>query len=274
MGTNAQVMAWFADTYINITDPSSRVFARAVVTGKPQEFGGSAGREKATAQGLVFVLEALLPEMNMPLDQQSYSLIGYGNVGSWTGRLLAERGSKLKAVMDHTGAIFDEKGIDAVKLAEHVNKTGGVAGFANAQPISEHDFYTTPVDMFIPAALEQMVDAPQAAMVNCKVVVEAANAPTTPAGERVLAERGITILPAILCNSGGVTVSYFEWKQNRQAESWDEAQVDAQLKKHMYAAAQRMTLAAQRYQCDMGQAAYLSALEHLDKVYRIRGIFP
>lgn len=274
VGTNAQVMAWLADTYINITDPSSRVAARGVVTGKPLAFGGSFGREKATAQGLVYVLEELLPEMNLPFEQVSYSLIGYGNVGSWTGRLLAQRNATLKAVMDHTGAIHHDRGIDAIKLAMHVEKTGGVAGYEEAEVIDEQAFYRLPVDLFIPAALEQMIDAEHAQMLNCKVVAEGANAPTTPAGERVLTERGIAVLPAILCNCGGVTVSYFEWMQNRQAETWEEMYVDDKLRRYMYAAAQRVKLAAHRYDCDMHTAAYMTALEQIDKVYRIRGIFP
>ena len=134
VGTNPQVMAWMADTYINFAESSSKVTARGVVTGKPLEFGGSAGREKATGQGLVYVLDALLPGMNIELDKVSCSLIGFGNVGSWTARLLQQRGTTLKAVMDHTGAILNETGIDAEALAQHVKATGGVHGFADAQP--------------------------------------------------------------------------------------------------------------------------------------------
>ncbi|MCG8512490.1 MAG: Glu/Leu/Phe/Val dehydrogenase, partial [Rhodospirillales bacterium] len=208
VGTNAQVMAWIADTYLNLADPTGRVLGRAVVTGKPLSFGGSFGREKATAQGLVFVLEELLPEMDLNFEHLTYSLIGYGNVGSWTGKLLAQRGAELIAVMDHTGAIrvdASSGGLDAAKLARHVEETGGIAGFKNADAIDEHTFYQTEVDLLVPAALEQMIDVKQAKLINCKVVAEGANAPTTPAGERVLAERGIRILPAILCNAGGVT---------------------------------------------------------------------
>ncbi|MDP4879111.1 MAG: Glu/Leu/Phe/Val dehydrogenase, partial [Opitutales bacterium] len=158
VGTNCQIMAWMADTYINFAESSTKVTARGVVTGKPLEFGGSAGREKATGQGLVYVLDELLPGMGMEIGKLSYSLIGYGNVGSWTARLLQQRGSTLITVMDHTGAIFHETGIDAQKLAEHVKVTGGVAGYPDAEVISSETFYSTPVDLFIPAALEQMVD--------------------------------------------------------------------------------------------------------------------
>ena len=233
VGTNAQVMAWMADTYINFAESSSRVTARGVVTGKPLEFGGSAGREKATGQGLVYVLDALLPGMNIQLDEVSCSLIGYGNVGSWTARLLHQRGTTLKAVMDHTGAILNNKGIDAEALAEYVQDTGGVKGFTDAEAVDDATFYATPVDLFIPAALEQMVDLEHAKHMQCKVLVEGANAPTTPLAERYLLNKGVEVLPAILCNAGGVTVSYFEWKQNRQSETWDEEVVDDLLKTTM-----------------------------------------
>jgi glutamate dehydrogenase (NAD(P)+) len=274
MGTNAQVMAWMADTYMVTAPPDRKFKAQGIVTGKPLDFGGSHGRDKATGQGLLFVLEEILPELGIELATMTYSLIGYGNVGSWTGRLLAQRGAKLWAVMDHTGAIRNDAGIDASALAQHVEKTGGVAGFPGADAILTDEFYQTEVDVFIPAALEQMVDLDRAKMMRCKVVAEGANAPTTPPAERLLLEKGVTVLPAILCNAGGVTVSYFEWKQNRQAETWDADFVDAQLKKHMFAAAQRVKLARHRFDCDMRTAAYLAALENIGRVYRLRGIFP
>jgi glutamate dehydrogenase (NAD(P)+) len=274
VGTNAQVMAWMADTYINFAESSSKVTARGVVTGKPLEFGGSAGRDKATGQGLVFVLDALLPGMNIELDKVSCSLIGFGNVGSWTARLLQERGTTLKAVMDHTGAILNDNGIDAEALTLHVKETGGVKGFANAEAISNEPFYATPVDLFIPAALEQMVDLEHAKRMQCKVLVEGANAPTTPHAERYLLDKGVEVLPAILCNAGGVTVSYFEWKQNRQSETWDEELVDERLKKTMTRSAKRVLEMSKRLNCNMRIASYASAIEHIDKVYEMRGVFP
>ena len=274
MGTNAQTMAWMADTYINFAESSSKVTARGVVTGKPIEFGGSAGREKATGQGLVYVLDAMLPGMKMQLDQLSCSLIGYGNVGSWTARLLQARGTRLKAVMDHTGAIKNEAGIDAEKLAAYVTQKGGVLGYPEAEAIDEMGFYSTPVDLFIPAALEQMVDLEHAEHLQCKVLVEAANAPTTPRAERYLLSRGVEVLPAILCNAGGVTVSYFEWKQNRQSETWDDDLVDEQLRKVMTRSAGRVLEAAERLDCNMRLASYVAAIENISKVYELRGVFP
>jgi glutamate dehydrogenase (NAD(P)+) len=274
VGTNAQIMAWMADTYVNLSEPENRLGGSSVVTGKPIEYGGSHGRDKATAQGLVYVLEELLPETGLDITKITYSLIGFGNVGSWSGRLLQQRGAKLLTVMDHTGAVFNKAGIDAVALNNHVTEKGGVAGFAGAEPITEDAFYTMNVDVFIPAALEQMVSEDKAKMIQCKVLAEAANAPVTPQGERVLLSRGISILPAILCNAGGVTVSYFEWKQNRQSEVWDAEFVDQQLQKLMVAAAHRVKQSARQLKCDLRTAAYCAALEHINTVYNLRGIFP
>jgi glutamate dehydrogenase (NAD(P)+) len=274
MGTNAQTMGWMADTYMNRHDPNRRLAGEGVVTGKPLEFGGSHGRDKATGQGLVFVLDELLPELGLDIEQVTFSIIGFGNVGSWTARLLCARGAKLVAVLEHDGAVRNDAGINAAALATHVARNGGVAGFSEAEAITTEEFYGTPVDLFIPAALEQMVDITKAPLLNCKVLVEAANAPVTPSAERHLLERGTHVLPAVLCNAGGVTVSYFEWKQNRQAETWEAEIVDYRLHKHMVTAAQRVKDAAKRFNCDFRTAAYCAALEQIGKVYSIRGIFP
>jgi len=275
VGTNAQIMAWMADTYMNLNEPHHRRSGLAVVTGKPYEFGGSAGREKATGQGLVYVLDEMLPELGfVELDKLTFNLIGYGNVGSWTARLLALRGCNLRCVLDHTGAIKNDDGIDTKELAMHVEEYGGVAGFKGADKIDTETFYTTPCDLFIPAALEQMITAEIAEKLQCKVLIEAANAPVTPKGERVLDQRGMMQLPAILCNAGGVTVSYFEWKQNRQSESWDAEYVDDQLRQQMTFAARRVKVAREKYECDVRTAAYAAALEYIAKVYNLRGIFP
>ena len=278
VGTNAQIMAWFADTYMNITQGVTGNDALAVVTGKPVEFGGSVGREKATGQGVIDVLAEMLPEMGMEIAGSTCSLIGFGNVGSWAGKLWHERGGKILAVMDHTGAIHNEHGLDAIALDEHVRKNGGVAGFEltkhGAEKISVNDFYKVEVDVFIPAALEQMITTDKAELMKCKLVAEAANAPTTPAGERVLLDRGIEILPAILCSAGGVTVSYFEWVQNRSHSYWDAERVDDELNRHMVLAARRTQLARHRFGVDMRTAAYIAALEQIAQVYQLRGIFP
>lgn len=274
VGTNAQTMAHMADTFMNLSGPHDRLDHQGVVTGKPLEFGGSHGREKATGQGVVYVLEELLPSMGHDIHRATFSLIGYGNVGSWVGRLLCGLGARLVAVLDHTGGIRSESGIDAEALARHVTTAGGVEGYSGADACDADAFYETPADLFIPAGLEQMVDAKRARQLQCRIVVEAANAPVTPEGERVLQDRDIAVLPAILCNVGGVTVSYFEWKQNRQSETWDAEFVDAQLRRLIVRAAQRVRDFSERRKTDLKMAAYCTALEQIAKVYELRGIFP
>ncbi len=273
VNTNAQIMAWMADTYASITE-GSRTDGMAVVTGKPVEIGGSVGREKATGQGVVDVLVEMLPEMGISVKGCKFSVLGFGNVGSWTGKIFQDLGAKMVAVADHTGAIRNDAGIDAHALAEHCARGEGVTSFKKATAVSNEEFYKTPVDVFVPAALEQMITEKQASWLQCKVVAEGANAPTTPAGERVLISRGIEILPAILCNAGGVTVSYFEWVQNKTSSMWDIEEVDRKLNQHMVMAARRTKVARQRYDCDMRTAAYVAALDHLQKVYTTRGIWP
>ncbi|MFN8729055.1 MAG: Glu/Leu/Phe/Val family dehydrogenase [Planctomyces sp.] len=289
VGTNAQVMAWFADTYESLTDSNRSSWdALRVVTGKPVEVGGSLGREKATGQGVVDVCVELLPEMGINVKGMRFSVLGFGNVGSWTARIFQDLGAKLVAVMDHTGGIRNDGGIDAHALAGYVAKNGGVDGCEKVQAvtgsgnkkgqgatkISANEFYSTPVDVLVPAALEQMIKPDQAKIINAKVVAEGANAPTTPAGDRVLMDRGIEIIPAILANSGGVTVSYFEWVQNKSCTTWSVEKVDAELNRLMVAAATRTKMARKKYNTDMRSAAYIAALEQIGKVYAVRGIFP
>jgi glutamate dehydrogenase (NAD(P)+) len=274
VGTNAQIMAWMADTFSNLNEPHRRLGSLGVVTGKPLSYGGCPGRDRATGQGVVFVLDHLRDSLQLDLEKSTFSLIGYGNVGSWTARLLAQRGSTLRAVMDHSGAIRRDEGINAESLAAYVAKQGGVAGFPGAEDVRPRDVYSCPVDLFIPAALEQMVDIAQARLLRCRIVVEAANAPVKPAAETYLVQQGVHVLPAVLCNAGGVTVSYFEWKQNRQAETWTDRLVERQLRTTMRTATERVKQASKDYNCDLRTAAYCSALEHLASVYNLRGIFP
>jgi glutamate dehydrogenase (NAD(P)+) len=272
VGSNAQMMAWFADTYSSITNGAKD--AMAVVTGKPVEVGGSLGREKATGQGVIDVLAELLPELKLSMKGGTCSVLGYGNVGSWSAKLWAERGGKVITAMDHTGGVINTGGLDTMSLDEHVKVHGGVAGFKGGDKITADEFYKTKVDVFIPAALEQMINPERAKQLECKVIAEAANAPTTPAGERILMDKGIEILPAILCSAGGVTVSYFEWVQNKTQQIWDLEKVDDELNRHMVQAARRVQLARQKFCVPMRTAAYIAALERIGQVYALRGIFP
>ena len=274
LGTNAQTMAWFVDTYQQMMPEHARQDTHRIATGKPVEMGGSPGQEKATGQGLVNVLEEMLPEVGVDIDGMRFTLIGFGNVGGWAGRLLEKLGATLVAVLDHTGAVHHDGGIDTAALNDHVARTGGVAGYNESEPIGEEDFYGLDVDVLIPAALEQMITEKQAARINAKVVAEGANAPTTPEGDAMLQQRGIEILPAILCNAGGVTVSYFEWTQNKSALYWSEEEVDERLKEYMVIAARRTKLAHCKYECDLRTASYCAALERIGRVYNLRGVFP
>jgi len=273
VGSTAQHMAWIADTYSSISEGAGKN-TMGVVTGKPVEIGGSLGREKATGQGVVDTLVEMLPEIGVDIKGCRFSVLGYGNVGSWSGRIMQDKGAKMIAAMDHTGGVRSDGGIDAHALALHVQKTGGVAGFRGATAIGKDEFYKTKVDVFIPAALEQMIQEPEAKMLNCKVLAEGANAPTTPGGERILEARGVEVLPAILCNAGGVTVSYFEWVQNKTSHQWELETVDRELNKHMVGAARRVRDARKKYKCTLRTAAYIGALERLQAAYAVRGIFP
>ncbi|MAY73763.1 MAG: glutamate dehydrogenase [Phycisphaerae bacterium] len=287
VGTNAQIMAWMADTYMMGMDSNAQDGLR-IVTGKPVEFGGSAGREKATGQGVADVLAEMLPGIGIPLQGMTVVLLGFGNVNSWAGRILQDMGARIVAVMDHTGALRNSDGLDCRALAEYSERHGGILGYEKeptlsgsgtrseqgAEVISEQEFYSTACDVFVPGALEQMIKPKQAALLNCRVLAEAANAPCTPAGDRVLTEKGIEVIPAILANSGGVTVSYFEWLQNKSSVTWDATHVDRELNRHMCVAARRTLAARQRYDCDLRTAAFAAALEQIGKVYKLRGIFP
>jgi glutamate dehydrogenase (NAD(P)+) len=273
VGSNSQHMAWIADTYSFLSEIGGDNPA-AVITGKPVEYGGSVGREKATGQGVVDTLVEMLPELKLKPEKCTFSVLGFGNVGSWSGKIFQDKGAKMIAVADHTGFIRNEKGVDAHDLSNYVAKTGGVKGYPKAGAITKEEFYKTKVDVFIPAALEQMIQEPEAKMLDCKIVAEGANAPTTPAGERILMDRGVEVLPAILCNAGGVTVSYFEWVQNKTFQAWDLEYVDSELNKHMVRAAGKTRDARKKYSCDLRTAAYIAALERLRHAYEVRGIFP
>jgi len=274
VGTNAQIMAWFADTYMMSQEGKDASDGIRVVTGKPVEFGGSLGREKATGQGVADVLAEMLPGVGIPVQGMTASLLGFGNVNSWAGRILQDMGAKITAVGDHTGFIRDDKGIDCFALAKHSEATGGVKGFTGATAVSEEDFYRTKVDVFIPGALEQMITPQRAEWLDCKVMAEAANAPSTPGGDRVLVSKGVEIIPAILANAGGVTVSYFEWLQNKSSVVWSAEQVDRELNRHMVLAARRTLAFRDDLKCDLRTAAFAAALDHIGSVYKVRGIFP
>ena len=274
VNTNAQIMAWMLDTYLSTMPPHERGRSIHVVTGKPLESGGSVGRDKATGQGVVFNVQEWSKEKGFPLDGARYFVQGFGNVGSWTARLLEPLGAVLIAAEDATGAIRNEDGIDPHALTDHVAATGGVAGYAGAEAIGHAEFMTTEAEIFVPAALENQITEETAPDLRVKLVAEGANGPTDTKGDAILYDRGIDVIPDILCNSGGVVVSYHEWLQNKRSEAWDLDEVDTKLWKRMFHSYAAVRETAEKYEVDRRAAAYIVALRRLERVYLERGIFP
>ncbi len=274
VNTNPQIMAWMLDTYVSMMPPQQRQAMFHVVTGKPIEAGGSLGRDKATGQGVVFLIQRWAQDNGLDLSQATYFIQGYGNVGSWTARLLQPLGIKLLAVEDHTGAIYNAAGIDAQALYAHVQEAGGVKDYPDAEAIDHQTFMSTQADIFIPAALETQITAETAPLLQVRLVAEGANGPTDMDGDRILQQKGTALLPDILCNAGGVIVSYFEWLQNKRSEFWDLEEVDQKLHKLMIRSYERVRDTAAAYNTDWRTAAYIVALSRLEKVYKERGIFP
>jgi glutamate dehydrogenase (NAD(P)+) len=274
VNTNSQIMAWIVDTYLSTIPPQERQASVHVVTGKPVELGGSPGRDKATGQGVVFTIEQWAKDNSFDLKGAAYTVQGFGNVGSWAARLLKPHGSRLVAVEDVTGAIYNSKGIDPEKLTSYAAGHGGVLAYPEAAPIDHETFLGTKADIFIPAAMENQITSDTAPLLNVRLVAEGANGPTDPEGDRVMEQRGIEVIPDILCNSGGVIVSYFEWLQNKRSEFWDLEEVDAKLHKKIITAYQRVRDTARSFNTDWRTAAYIVALSRLETVYKERGIFP
>jgi glutamate dehydrogenase (NAD(P)+) len=267
-------MAWVLDTYLTTVPPNERQRCIHVVTGKPVEAGGSIGRDKATGQGIVYMIEKWAKERDFALAQASCIIQGFGNVGSWAARLLSEHGVTLRAVEDVTGAVYSRSGIDPEDLACHVTRNGGVAGYPHASAIDHLTFLSTEADIFVPAALENQINAETAPLLDVRLVAEGANGPLDARGDEILRERGIDIIPDVLCNAGGVIVSYFEWLQNKRSEFWDLPEVDSKLKQIMTQGYDAVHQKVEEYETDWRTAAYILALTRLEKVYTERGIFP
>lgn len=275
VNTNAQIMAWILDTYLSTMPAHERQAAVHVVTGKPVESGGSIGRDKATGQGVVFTIEEWAADNNFNLEGATYFVQGFGNVGSWASRLLKPHGSKLLAAEDVSGAILNPDGIDPDDLYEYTRKSQGlIGGYPKAEPLDHETFLATKADIFIPAALENQIRKKTAPKLNVKLVAEGANGPTDPDGDAILYRRGIDVLPDVLCNAGGVIVSYFEWLQNKRSEFWNLEEVDTKLRRKLIAGYERVRNTALEFNVDWRTAAYIVALTRLETVYKERGIFP
>ncbi|MBU0596046.1 Glu/Leu/Phe/Val dehydrogenase [Candidatus Bipolaricaulota bacterium] len=273
LNTNSQVMAWILDTYLSTVSPNERHRSAHVVTGKPIEAGGSLGRDKATGQGVVFAIQEWAKDQALSLADATFIVQGYGNVGSWVARLLTRLGATLIAVEDETGGTRNREGIDPDQLLNHVKAGGGVAKF-RGEFVDHIMFLQTEADIFIPAALENQITSETAPWLKVKLVAEAANGPTDPEGEAILQLRNIDVLPDVLCNAGGVIVSYFEWLQNKRSEFWDLEEVDCKLRKRIASTYKRVRDKVAELNTDWRTAAYVLALTRLETVYKERGIFP
>ncbi|MCI0692511.1 Glu/Leu/Phe/Val dehydrogenase [candidate division KSB1 bacterium] len=269
--TNAQTMAWIMDTYSMNKGHS----VPGVVTGKPIAIGGSKGRNEATGRGCVYVIVEAAKHLNLNLNGATAVVQGFGNAGSIAAKLLAaEHGVKIIAVNDSSGSAYNKNGLDLPALAAYKEKTGKVKGFPGSDDIGEENLLALPCDVLVPAALENAITAHNAAKVNTRIVAEAANGPTTPEADKILFEKGIMILPDILANAGGVTVSYFEWVQDNYSFFWKEKDVNENLREVMVSSFSEVWQTAQKLKVDMRRAAYVTAVSRVAEAIRVRGIYP
>ena len=274
LGTNGQIMVWMMDTYMNVVGFADKNANRRVVTGKTLASGGSHGRESATGQGIVHCITEWARDRRFDLNGATFSVQGFGNVGSNAARILVRTGATMIATGDWKGYIFNGDGINPFKLGEYVARTGSVIGYPGTHALTREEFFATDADILIPAALELEIGVREAKALSCRLIVEGANGPTDSAAEPYLAEKGIALIPDILANSGGVVVSYYEWLQNKRSERWDLEEVEERLAKRM----KRTYLAVSEYaatkQCDWRTAAMCIAIDRIGKAYSERGIFP
>jgi glutamate dehydrogenase (NAD(P)+) len=274
VGTGPQEMAWLMDTYMNGVGSQQKNAQRAVVTGKPISCGGSYGRVKATGQGVVHCIAEWVRARGSKLEGSRAIIQGFGNVGAHAAMLLDALGVDVVAVSDHTGSLHNDGGLDVQALSEHVKRTGAIASFEGAAPISRDAFFAVPADYFVPAALENQVGVHEAELLRVKLVAEGANGPVNPVGETRLEARGIEIIPDVLANAGGVTVSYFEWLQNKRMERWTLEEVDTKLETMMMRAYRKVREIAHERRVSPRVAAYAVALRSLSDCYASRGVFP
>jgi glutamate dehydrogenase (NAD(P)+) len=266
VNTNAQVMTWIFDSY-----SAAHGYTPACVTGKPVEMGGSQGREQATGRGVALMVREVARDQSLELGKLRMAVQGFGNVGSNAALLVAELGCKVVAVSDVFGAIHNPTGLDVARLREHVKATGKVAGFPGSEKISNEDLLECDCDVLVPAALECVLHGGNAGRVKAKVIVEGANLPTTPSADAVLEQKGVTVVPDILANAGGVTCSYFEWAQNLQQVFWDESHVNAELEKYMTRAYRAVADRARSDKSSLRVAAYCVAVERVARAEKLRG---
>ncbi|TXG66319.1 hypothetical protein EZV62_007594 [Acer yangbiense] len=266
MGTGPQTMAWILDEYSKFHG-----YSPAVVTGKPIDLGGSLGRDAATGRGVLFATEALLNEYGKTIAGQRFVIQGFGNVGSWAAQLIHEQGGKIVAVSDITGAIKNSKGLDIPSLLKHANEHRGVKGFNGADPIEPNSILVEDCDILIPAALGGVINRENANDIKAKFIIEAANHPTDPEADEILSKKGVVILPDIYANSGGVTVSYFEWVQNIQGFMWDEEKVNNELRNYMTKGFKDVKEMCKTHDCDLRMGAFTLGVNRVARATVLRG---
>jgi glutamate dehydrogenase (NAD(P)+) len=271
MGTNEQTMAWIVDTY----STHAGYFVPSIVTGKPLGLQGSAGRTQATGHGVAFLASSALHKLGQSVDGATAVVQGFGNVGSHTAFTLSAYGVKVTGISDVTGAIWNKNGLDIPQLREHVAKTGSVVGFAESESIDPEELLIQPCDVLAPAALDRVITKENAGKLRCRILAEGANGPTTPEADAILDQRGdVFVLPDILCNAGGVTVSYFEWVQNFQRFQWTEREVLTKLETLLQKAFERVTSFAAKQGISQRVAAQALAIRTVADAKAQRGLFP
>ncbi|MCT2492550.1 Glu/Leu/Phe/Val dehydrogenase [Klebsiella pneumoniae] len=270
VGTNGKVMAWMMDTY----SMNHGTTITGVVTGKPIHLGGSLGREKATGRGVFVTGREVARRAGIEIEGAKVALQGFGNVGSEAARLFAGVGARIVVIQDHTATLYNEGGIDMAALTAWQAEKKQIAGFPGAQEIDKDAFWTTPMDILIPAALEGQITRERAEKLTCKLVLEGANGPTYPEADDVLAERGVIVVPDVICNAGGVTVSYFEWVQDMASFFWSEEEINAKMDRIMTDAIVHVWDKAAEKECTLRTAAYIVACERILMARKDRGIYP
>jgi glutamate dehydrogenase (NAD(P)+) len=269
VNTNEQVMAWIMDTYSMHVGRTEN----AVVTGKPVELGGSLGRREATGRGVMIVTREAAKHLRLNLRGAKVAVQGFGNVGSVSAQLLAGLGARIVAVTDWKGGVYNPKELNVDKLIAYVKEHKTVDGFPDGEPLTNDELWGLDADILIPAALENQITAENAPSIRAKIVTEGANGPTTPDAHQILHDRGVFVIPDILANSGGVTVSYFEWVQDRYGYFWEEEEVNTRLEKKMVEAFEDVLQTSLRYKVDLRTAAYIVAISRVGTVTKMRGMY-
>ena len=269
VNTNERVMAWIMDTY----SMHKRHTVTAVVTGKPVAMGGSLGRREATGRGCLFVTRQALARFGQSLAGARVAVQGFGNVGSIAAELMAQAGAKIIAVSDKTGGLHDAGGLDIPDVIAHAQKNRRLAGYPRAEPIGNDELLTIDCDVLVPAALENVITSKNAPKIRAKIICEGANGPTTAAADEILEQKGIFVIPDILANAGGVTVSYFEWVQDRGGYFWDEDTVNRRLESIITRAFTDVTTLADRHKVNARIAAYMVGIDRVATMHKLRGLY-